>query len=101
MEQKFSGEHIAKLVVDCPSCEREIRMELRLISGVVPDKPNTRFPHVRAFLDSATKIHWTWGFDEQQASGIHQHFDKKEFKQELEYLLNQITGDPAAEKGQP
>jgi hypothetical protein len=87
VKQKFNAEYAFKLIVNCPACDREINMEIKLISGGLREKVSGRFPHVRAFLASATNIHWTWGFDEQQAEGIHQHFDKKEFKRELEILL--------------
>ena len=71
--------------IECGHCGSTIK----LTAQTIPPKNVTidKFPHTKALVYSADKIHIKWGFDEQQADPIHSGFSLSGFKAELRQLL--------------
>lgn len=90
-----SGKEILmEIEVKCEHCGSKIQAsiannqnQIQIITKTTPPEEILNFNHVRELLYCASKIHITWGFDEQQADPIHRNFSFDQLKDELRKLL--------------
>lgn len=71
--------------ITCENCGSTIELTAKTIPP--KNSPSDQFPHIKALLYDAKKIHMSWNFDEQQADPIHTGYTFSGLKAELRKLL--------------